>query len=494
MTSSPSSLKRNVKGYFEEISGFDLFYQLTYMSATSASGVTRSRVFHLARLLPCPPARFFKEIDDVAVNLRYNYPDAVRMIGERVKTEVVRTFLLRLSDALRSGEPLPNFLAREAEAQGNHYQNEYERQLESLKKWTDGYTAITVSSALIVIMIMVSTMIYSMNPVTIAIMILVAVAGAFGVAWVMFRTSPQETRDVPLAKGTREQRRALKLAKILIPLTVLVSLVLNMLPGLDKGLILILAGILLFPPGFVYARSQTKTDKKDEEISAFLRSIGGAATSRGTTLKEALAALKIDSFPTLRQDIRMLNLRLKSFGKPRMCWDMFGTESGSKLTEQATGVYTEAVGLGGDPERAGGLASMFAMKTAMLRAKRRGVAASFSWLIIVMHGVMAALMVFLLGILNQFTIRMETTMKASGGTQALATMGLGSMFQFNAAQMQFLAQLTVGMVVLLAIINAFAVVACEGSHLLKITFYASILLVVSGILVIIGPSLVKLVI
>jgi len=150
--------------------------------------------------------------------------------------------------------------------------------------------------------------------------------------------------------------------------------------------------------------------------------------------------------------------------------------------------------LGGDPEKAGGLTSMFAMKTAMLRAKRRGVAATFSWLIIVMHAVMAALMVFLLGILNQFSVKLNEAMSSLGGeSQAMGAIGLKNMFAFNAPQMAFLQQITVGMVIMLSLINAFAIVATEGTHLIKMTLYVPILLFVSGILLLVGPSLVKLV-
>ena len=41
-----SSQKRSVKSYFEEITAFDLFYQLIHMSATSASGISRARSSH----------------------------------------------------------------------------------------------------------------------------------------------------------------------------------------------------------------------------------------------------------------------------------------------------------------------------------------------------------------------------------------------------------------------------------------------------------------
>src|SRR3972149_6167358 len=142
MTSLASSRKRTVKSYFEEVSAFEIFYQLAYMSATSAAGISRARVFQLAPQLPTIPARYFKKIHEVAENMRYNYPDAVRMVGEQVPADDIKTFLLRLSDALRSGEPLAGFLTREAGVQGEHYANDYTRRLESLKKWNDAYTAI----------------------------------------------------------------------------------------------------------------------------------------------------------------------------------------------------------------------------------------------------------------------------------------------------------------------------------------------------------------
>jgi archaellum biogenesis protein FlaJ (TadC family) len=68
------------------------------------------------------------------------------------------------------------------------------------------------------------------------------------------------------------------------------------------------------------------------------------------------------------------------------------------------------------------------------------------------------------------------------------------MFSFNQPQIQFLTVITVGMILFLAFVSSFAIVACEGSHLIKITLYLSILLVISGGLILVGPSLVKMVI
>lgn len=490
-SSSRSSPKRTANIYSKEVSGFDLFHLLTHMSVTAAAGISRHRVFHLAAQLPSPPAQHLKEVNRLVENMRYNYPDACHMVGERVKSEVGRSFLLRLSDALHSGEPIADFLAREAGVQGEHYTNEYERGLESLKKWNDGYTSVTVSVALIVIINMVSTMIYDIGTTTMLGLVFLAILACSSVAWVLYRSAPPEVRSVPLAEGSREQRLALRLFKICAPVAVVVSLALVLL-GVDKGWILIAASLCLFPPGVVGLVADGKVSKKDMEVGALLRSVGGMATSIGTTLAEALTKIDISSFPALEPDVRMLNLRLQAVGQPEFCWQKFATETGSKMISQTIGVFYEGVNLGGDPERVGTLSSLFATKTSMLRSKRQGVAATFSWLIIIMHAVMIGLMVFLLEIVRQFGIVLDEAMAAID-LGAEAAQFATSMFSFGSTRISLLEQMTLGMVLVLTTINAFAIIADEGSHFIKALFYLSLMLLLSGICYLIIPSTVQMI-
>lgn len=489
--SSPSLRKRNAKDYFEEISTFDLYYQLTYMASTSAAGVSRSRVFQLARELPAPTAKFFKSIHEVAENLRYNYPDAVRLVGVKTKALETKSFLLRLSDALRSGEPLAAFLKREAGVQGEHYANDYMKRLESLKKWNDGYVAMTISSSLIVIINMVSSMIYDLGTVAMMMMVMVAICASFGVAWILFRAGPNENISVPLKIGSKMQKRARKLGLISLPACAVISVAAAML-GVPTGWVFVLAGAILMPVGRAASQFDNQTRLKDEEIAAFFRSIGGTATSRGTTLKEAIAAIKLDSFRMLQEDIRMLDLRLKSFGKPELCWRTFGLETGSSLAKQAAGIFYESVNLGGDPETVGNLTSEFSMKTAMLRTQRQGVGATFAWLTMIMHGVMGALMVFLLTVLEQFGIRMQDALSSMGtGADAAAAMNLGSMMSFSTPQIDFLSLITVGILFMLSIVNGFAIVGSEGAHMIKITYYVAIMFLMVGFGFIVVPPIVR---
>ncbi|MCB8988893.1 MAG: type II secretion system F family protein, partial [Ardenticatenaceae bacterium] len=161
MISSKSLPKPTAKSSykFKNVTPFDQFYQLTYMSAMAASGISRSKTFELAAASGSPAAQYFEAVNLLVNELRYDYPEACRTVAEKARSDDVKSFLLRLSDAMRSGEPLPTFLAREAEVQADAYDNAYERDLESLKKWSDAFSSIVVSVALIVIINLVSTMI-----------------------------------------------------------------------------------------------------------------------------------------------------------------------------------------------------------------------------------------------------------------------------------------------------------------------------------------------
>ena len=110
-----------------------------------------------------------------------------------------------------------------------------------------------------------------------------------------------------------------------------------------------------------------------------------------------------------------------------------------------------------------------------------------------MHGILTALMGFLLGIIYQFTATLENAMATlEQGEQATATVSVETL-AFSLPDVSFLEQLTMGMVVLLALINAFAAVSSEGAHLLKIFFYLPMLLFLSGVGFLFAPSLAKLV-
>lgn len=486
MTSSKSSPKRENKSSYKPVSPFDMFYQLTYMSAMASAGISRSKTFEIAAQSKSSAAAYFVAINTLVDEFRYDYPDACRIIGVKGASENIRSFLLRLSDALRSGEPLSDFLAREAEVQGEDYRNEYERNLEGLKQWTNAYSSITISVGLIIIIQMITSMIYSTSPSSMLGLVLAGAAMAGFGAWIIRRSAPREVMNVALATGSKEQRRALRLLRIMLPCALLFAALLLIVTG-NVGIALIVAAACMIPLGVASLLSDRITTKKDIEFSTFLRSTGSMATSSGTTLKQALTKIDLASFPNLQGDVSRLSTRLQARVDPEICWQTFASESGSRLITDMVDIFYGAIRIGGDPERVGYLCSLFAARTSQLRAKRRLVSGTFSGLSTVMVTMVAILMVFVLSVVNNFaTLVAElapTSDTAMSGTPAMS-LGLA---EFTPDDLAMLAIITTIMVVSIAIASSLAVIFCDGGTKLKVFLYLAITTAIAGICFLVVP-------
>ncbi|MBP8974861.1 MAG: hypothetical protein KBH93_13410, partial [Anaerolineae bacterium] len=314
------------------------------------------------------------------------------------------------------------------------------------------------------------------------------IMAGFG-AWIIWRSAPREPMTVPPSQGSPEQKRALSLFRTLLPLALAIAAVLYLV-GVPLGWNLILMAALMLPSGVMGLLSDRRTNKKDEEFSTFLRSSGGMATSSGTTLREALTKIDLSSFPTLQPEIARLSTRLQALVPPELCWHKFGLESGSRLIADVTGIFYGAIKTGGDPERVGYLCSLFAAKTTQLRAKRRLVAGTFAGLTTVMQAVVAALMIFVLSIVNNFAELVAELMPTSeAAAEGQAQMNM-AMVSFTPSELQFLSTITVSMILLLAMIGALAAIAADGGLKIKTTFYLAVTTLISGVCLLIVPPLV----
>ncbi len=480
------------KDSFKEVTGFDLYYQLTYMSAVAAAGISRSRIFQLGSGLARAPSAYFERIHLLANKLSYDYAQACRVVGSDVKSEQMKSLLLRMSSALVSGEPEADFLAEEAGITGVSYENEYERDLAALTKWTDAYAAIIISSALIVIINLISTMIYKMGIGMIAGLMIVAVLTSVMGTWILSRSAPREVRGIFSPDGPRMQRLAVRLGKILPAAAVVISLLLLML-GAPLGTVLMLAAGILLPLGVVSVAGDKQINRKDKELGPFLRSLGGMATSTGTTLTEALTRLNLNSFPALEEDVDRLRKRLVAAISPELCWRKFALETGSKLISETIEIFNAAVNLGGDPDRVGLLCSQFSARTIALRAKRAVVTSTFTWLNIVMHGAIGGLMILIMEVIDRFLDLILSVTESGGAGVAEAIAESVPLIGFGDSAIQMLHIMTTGMVLLLTVTNAFAILATDGGHVLKVSFFLCLLLFLSGASFMVMPQLVTMI-
>jgi flagellar protein FlaJ len=471
-----------------EVSASELYYQLTYMSATASAGTTRNQIFALASKVDRPTAPYFDKIRLLAEKLGYDYARACSMIGQAVRSNAMKSLLLRLSDSLVSGQSEAEFLEEEVNVQGEMFEKEYERDLSSLLKWTDAYGAIIVSTALIIIVNLVSTMIYSLGMGIIVGMVVLAVFTAMGGTWILSRSAPDEERELFTEEGPQSQVWALRLAKITPPL-VAITIGGMAIAKSQLGWILMVVALELLPLGIASLLGGREISEKDKEIGPFLRSLGSTTVSTGTTLTEAMTRIDLDSFPGLTADLERLRYRQQASIDPRLCWNKFAKETGSALINGTINVFNDAVTLGGDADTVGLFASQFANRTVMLRAKREVITSTFVSLTLVVHGAMSALMVIIMEVMTQFIemIWSAAVMEDGAALQA-SIMPLPSL---DDPQIVFLSHVTTTMVLLLALANALAMSATEGGHRLKMSFYLSMLIAISGACFVFLPSMIE---
>lgn len=490
MSYSKSSPKPTNKTSFKQVSPFELFFQLTYLSAMAASGMPRSKLFLLAAQSSSPAATYFAAVNTLVEEMRYDYPEACRRIGLDAPSENMKSFLLRLSDALRSGEPMGEYMAREAEAQGEEYENRYERDMEALKQWSNAFSSIIISVALIVIIQVISSMISSLNSqMMLGLVSSGTMMAGFG-AWIIQRSAPRETIIIAGPEGSTEHRRSARYARMLLPIAVTSAMILNLI-GVDLGWILILVSVLMLPIGVTSMRGDSRVTKKDTEFSTFLRSLGGMATSSGTTLKGALVKIDLSSFPALEADVNRLSKRLQALVEPDVCWEKFGKETGSRLISDVVGIFFGAIKIGGDPERVGYLCSLFTAKTVQLRAKRRLNSSTFAGLTAVMHAVIAGLMVFVLSIVTNFATTIQTLMpEETDEAMSGQSMSMG-MANFSPEDLQFLSTITIVMILALALIGTAAVTMTDGGYKLKGLLFGALSIFISGVSLLVVPPVVS---
>jgi flagellar protein FlaJ len=468
---------------------FDLVSQLTHMSAVATAGISRDRLFEGTSNLDYSTSRFFRRVHLVSQRLNYDYSRACELVADTVGPDSVRNLLLHFSTSLSAGEPEAEFLARETDVQLELYGKQYERDMESLRKWTDAYVALMVSTTLIVVISLISMMIYSFAATAIvglsAIVAVTTVAGA----WVVFSVAPHEMKTHRLPRKSAEQYQVERLGFFVVPIAGGFGVLLWFLFGM--GAALIGAALVLAPVGFVAMRDDWKIDARDQDIATFLRALGSAMAGVGTSVAEGLSRLNRRALGSLEPNVRRLHVWLTNDISSDLCWLRFAGETGSELVTRSVRIFWDGLRMGGDAGEVGALASAYALKITVLRATRKMVANTFAFVIVPMHGVILAIMLFITEVMRIFGGELSKVQTESLNSDIVNEAGVGDVLLFAAPNMEFITMFVGLMILLLTAANSFAPYAATGGNRFKIFLYASVIMFISGVALLVIPSAVS---
>jgi flagellar protein FlaJ len=306
--------------------------------------------------------------------------------------------------------------------------------------------------------------------------------------WLILTVAPIEVKTHTLKHRSAEQERAGNLAKLLLPLATIAGLGLGWLIGLPYALLAV--GFIIAPVGVVALMDDWKIDARDRDISTFTRALGAVMGSAGINVSDGLSRLNRRALGSLEPPVRRLYIRLKNGISPDLSWLRLAAESGSELVTRSVRIFWDGVRMGGDMEKVSTLASEFSLKISLLRADRKLVSTTFSWVVVPLHAVLLAILMFVTEVVQIFGGELANVQQQSleGGVAAEAGVSDVLLFQFPA--LDFVPVFVGTVALMLTAANSFAPYAATGGHKLKLCFYGAIMCVIAGIVLIVVPHLV----
>jgi flagellar protein FlaJ len=479
----------------------DILYMVTYMNSIATSNISRDEIFKkVSEREEYACSKYMKEVYLLTKNWNYEYGAACNLVAKKVANKKLKDLLMRLSNAMTSGESEKKFLENEWQTMLLIYKNEYERSLESLKKWTDAYTALLVSLSFISITVLLSLVIYNIGDkyttiiATIIVVILVSGAGVF----ILRSESPKEYRTHKMLICSPEQQLIKNMQRILLPIAVFVTGLMVLL-GIDLGIIMVLIGLILIPMGLIGIKDDKNIFTRDRDFSEFTKMLGTVIGSMGVTVKEGITKVDRKSIKSLEPLVKRLYVQLFMGIDPRLCWTRFVGNSGSELINKFTHVFIDAIDMGGDATKIGRFVNTTSLEVVLLRMKRNLLSSSFINLLIPMHAAMVGLVIFVIqimiifsGIISNLYSTMDMGIGGDMGGEGAIIGSLGFNL-FQDVPTALFTQYCIALVIILTIANTLAAKYVDGGDNYKVYYYGSLMCIISGICYIVVPIIVNMI-
>lgn len=469
---------------------FDLFTHVSYMASLATAKASREVMFTRAAKLNLESSPFFAEINTLVNRLKYDYSEACRAVADRTEIREVSSLLIRMSGSLASGEDEAEFLNREAAVLAEQYQAEYEQKIESLRKWTDAYAALTVSAGLIVVISMISMMIWSLGPIMI-MMTALSTIGVMGVgAFILHAAAPVEGFTRKAGMTSEVQKRAKRLMIIFGPAGFFLGAITLMTFGLGPALIV--SGLGLIPGGLMMYLDQGRIARHDADIATSTRLLGGVTDAIGSTVGDALTKVDRRSLASLNPYFRRLDVRIRASLSPDLAWHRLVVEVGSELVDRTVSIFWDALTIGGNPLQTGKNAAFFASSIAMLREKRALVANTFTFLVIPLHMAMTGLLMFILNVMKLFARELNTQTAPDINATGASVPDIANVSGFNTfanVDFGFLTILVTSVVLALTVANALAPHSASGGHRFRFLLALGVMMIISGAMMTLIPPM-----
>lgn len=318
------------------------------------------------------------EIANVATKIEYfakewnvGFAKTCRMIGRIIPSKIFADFLDRLAIMFDFGESLETFLQDEQSAVMDDFSSNYKKSLENIKTIQDIFLSLTMALGFLISIGLILPLLgaSSMDAVVRWALVIILFLDLFVLVFVHnFIPSDKLIQSTDIVDGG--MKKIYRMIFICFPITFFLLLLLKLVTPFPFLIVIAISISPLFIVGLIAQQVENEVFVRDKAFPAYIRTLGSAIEIKGGAVMSALRSLQVHDFGPMNKLSNDLYRRLKTGNDKRMCWKYFSAESGSNLIYQFSQIFSEAIFLGGAPERIGEIVSQNFQKLISLRKLR----------------------------------------------------------------------------------------------------------------------------
>jgi flagellar protein FlaJ len=369
----------------------NMHYYITHMGVLATSQM--SRIDLLLKLSHTEAYGYLaKETGRIYALVIYwhvSFPVACRFIANRTPSVLFQDFLDRLAHSMQAGQAFEDFVISEQTVVMNDFMTMYQDSLNSINLIKELFVSMCMSLIFIVAFSIIMPIITGLD----SILLLGGAIALFVVTeliLLLFAKSkvPADRIWHTLNIETVADRRLKWSMPISLFLCMMVTGLVLLFDQIPTTIMFALTLTPLLLTGLIARFEEDKIKRYDNNFSAFIRSLGGAAGSRSGLILESLKELTVHDFGPLSGNVNNLYKRLKTRLNTSRSWEHFAAGTGSNLIERFATMFVEGTNVGGKPALIGDIISKNFMTILSLRKLRYSSASS---LIGVLYGITAGI-------------------------------------------------------------------------------------------------------
>ena len=411
----------------------------------------------------------FKEVYRLGVGWGYGLARSCEMIAAKMKdnSDPLKQLLVKLSQVIRLGDELRIFFTDEMASALHVYTIRYERNLETQKLFLEMFYTISstasfmIASNSIMAMLMGST--NSESVFTMSFVGVIVSMGSFIV--IMFILFPKDK----LSTGKYSNSKKFKMTFfVTLGAGIAIGIVLTLTNLVPLPLVVVIAVVPLFIPGFIARKLETELRSYDEWYPPFIRHFGEIYTMVGS-MGQALDAVLRSNFGPLQKHIVGFKNRIKNRINSETSFEIFSMEAGTSIIESGNTIMSRAMLKGANMNEVGNKVAEISSKISELRSKRVQTSKTFETIVIVLHGLTMAIFGLMSTLIEVFHTLLSTVPVSTNA------------FTLSPIDPNFVRMMMPLVVLGTSTINALAVKVGQGGLFKTVLFNIAMLTVIGGL-------------